>query len=128
LDTRDIIACLFTKCNSYFSRISWKLYRKYKRAADRPKRVPAKAKGAPAKAFGLCGERRSQDTGEISRLREMEHCVLCFDESGHPAASAFLCIKVPKNPGSCGYPSARRPRCRSRRRCAAAARCRRTGR
>ena len=37
------------------------------------------ANGDPAKANSLCGERRSQDTGGIFRLREMEHCALCFD-------------------------------------------------
>ena len=36
--------------------------------------------GAPAKANGLCGERKSQDTVGIFRLRKMEHCVLCFDD------------------------------------------------
>ena len=41
-------------------------------------------KGGPAKANGLCGERRSQGTGGIFRLREMEHCGLCFDEGGGP--------------------------------------------
>ena len=41
-----------------------------------------RATGDPAKANGLCGERRSQGTGGIFRLREMEHCDLCFDEIG----------------------------------------------
>ena len=36
--------------------------------------------GAPAKANGLCGERKSQDTVGIFRLRKMEHCVLRFDD------------------------------------------------
>ena len=40
-----------------------------------------RATGDPAKANGLCGERRSQGTGGIFRLREMEHCALCFDEN-----------------------------------------------
>ena len=42
----------------------------------------AAKKGDPTKANGLCGERRSQDTGGIFRLREMKRCVLCFDELG----------------------------------------------
>ena len=36
--------------------------------------------GVPAKANGFCGERRSQDTAGIFRLRKMQHCILCFDD------------------------------------------------
>ena len=34
----------------------------------------------PCKGDGLCGERRSQATGGIFRLRKMEHCSLYFDD------------------------------------------------
>jgi hypothetical protein len=44
--------------------------------------ILSETNGDPAKANSLCGERRSQDTGGIFRLREMEHCGLCFDEGG----------------------------------------------
>lgn len=37
--------------------------------------------GASAKADGLYGERRSQGTGGISCLQEMERCGLCLDET-----------------------------------------------
>ena len=47
--------------------------------------------GDPAKANGLCGGRRSQDTGGISCLQEMERCILCFDE----ASGSGLCATQP---------------------------------
>ena len=34
----------------------------------------------PRKGKRLCGERKSQDTAGIFRLRKMQHCILCFDE------------------------------------------------
>ena len=37
--------------------------------------------GAPAKTKDLCGGRKSQDTGVIFCLQEMEQCILCFDEA-----------------------------------------------
>ena len=44
-------------------------------------------KWGPAKADGLCGVRKSQDTAGIFRLRKMEHCILRFDE-----LSAYMCL------------------------------------
>ena len=46
--------------------------------------------GGPAKANGLCGGRRSQDTGGIFRLRKMEHCILRSDDVGGGALDAPL--------------------------------------
>ena len=43
--------------------------------------------GDPAKADCLCGERKSQDTAGIFRLRKMQHCILGFDE-----LSAQMCL------------------------------------
>ena len=48
---------------------------------------PVTLNGDPAKANGLCGERKSQDTAGIFHLWKMEHCILRFDES-----SAQMCL------------------------------------
>ena len=47
----------------------------------------ARTIGVHAKAISLCGERKSQDTAEIFRLRKMQNCILCFDE-----LSAQMCL------------------------------------
>ena len=55
----------------------------------------ADEKGTPQSL--LCGERKSQDTVGIFRLRKMEHCSLRFDEasgSGRQETSLFLQAKV----------------------------------
>ena len=51
-----------------------------------PGAIKMRNEGAPIKTNGLYGERRSQDTVGIFRLREMEHCILCLDERGCPRA------------------------------------------
>ena len=58
----------------------------------------------PAKADGLCGERRSQGTGGIFRLRKMEHCGLCFDELAMTSIieGAVMGGRLPPLPTGCG--------------------------
>ena len=57
--------------------------------------------GVPAKANGICGERRSQDTGGIFHLQKIERCIWCFDDVA--ISNATPAVKRLAVTGRCGH-------------------------